>query len=48
MEKLPELIDWAPEGATMLLFGGETLLPKANKFLIPGSDRRFLFVVSKD
>ena len=48
MEKLPELIDWAPGGATMLLFGGETLLPKANKFLIPGSDRRFLFVVSKD
>ena len=42
--KLPDLIEWAPKGATLLLFGGETLLPDANKFLIPNSDRRFLFV----
>ena len=25
MQKLPALIDWAPEGSTLLLFGGETL-----------------------
>jgi 16S rRNA (guanine527-N7)-methyltransferase len=46
--KLPELIEWAPKGATLLLFGGETLLPGVNKFLIPHSDRRYLFVVSTD
>ena len=46
--KLPELIEWAPKGATLLLFGAETLLPDANKFLIPDSDRRYLFVVSTD
>src|SRR5215510_3104529 len=27
--KVPELIDWAPKGSTLLLFGGEGLLPKA-------------------
>lgn len=43
--KLPELIAWAPRGATLLLFGGETLLPGAKKILMPGSDRRFLYVV---
>ncbi len=40
--KLPELIEWAPKGSTLLLFGGETLLPEAKKFLIPHSDRRYL------
>jgi 16S rRNA (guanine527-N7)-methyltransferase len=45
--KLPELIDWAPPGATLLLFGGEALLPNANKFLIPNSDKRFLYVVTR-
>jgi 16S rRNA (guanine527-N7)-methyltransferase len=45
MTKLPGLIAWAPKGSTLLLFGGETLLPGANKFLIPQSDRRFLYVV---
>ena len=46
--KVSSLIEWAPKGATLLLFGGEALLPDANKFLIPDSDRRFLFVVSTD
>ena len=46
--KLPELIEWAPKGATLLLFGGATLLPDARRFLIPDSDRRYLFVVSTD
>jgi len=48
MTKLPKLIEWAPKGSTLLLFGGETLLPEANKFLIPDTDRRFLFVVNTD
>ena len=46
--KLPELIAWAPRGATLLLFGGETLVPEAKKILIPGSDKRFLYVVTAD
>ncbi len=46
--KLPELIEWAPEGATLLLFGGEGLLPNAKRILIPGSDRRYLFVLNTD
>lgn len=46
--KLPELIEWAPKGSTLLLFGGQALLPEARKFLIPGSDRRYLFVVNTD
>ena len=46
--KLPELIEWAPKGATLLLFGGEALLPDAKRILIPESDRRFLFVVNTD
>ncbi len=46
--KLPELIEWAPKGATLLLFGGEGLLPDARGFLIPDSGRRYLFVVSTD
>jgi 16S rRNA (guanine527-N7)-methyltransferase len=41
-KKLPELIEWAPKGATLLLFGGEALLPEAEKFLIPHSERRYL------
>ena len=46
--KLPELIEWAPRDATLLFFGGEELLPGVNRILIPGSDRRFLYVVSTD
>ena len=53
MQKLPALIDWAPEGSKLLLFGGETLreeLRKANvnfeAFLIPRSEKRFLFLAT--
>ena len=55
IDKIPKLVDWAPAGSTLLLYGGETLreaLQKAGvKFetrLIPLSERRFLFVVSTD
>ena len=53
MQKLPALIDWAPKGSKLLLFGGETLgveLRKANvnfeQFLIPQSEKRFLFLAT--
>jgi 16S rRNA (guanine527-N7)-methyltransferase len=53
MQKLPALIEWAPQGSTLLLFGGETLreeLQKANvnseAFLIPQSEKRFLFLAT--
>jgi len=53
MQKLPTLIEWAPQGSTLLLFGGETLreeLRKANvnfeQFLIPQSEKRFLFLAT--
>ena len=55
IDNIPKLVDWAPAGSTLLLYGGETLreaLQKAGvKFetrLIPLSERRFLFVVSTD
>ena len=51
--KLPALINWAPRGSTLLLFGGETLgkqLRRANvnfqQFLIPRSEKRFLFLTT--
>jgi 16S rRNA (guanine(527)-N(7))-methyltransferase RsmG len=48
--KLPALIDWAPLGSTLLLFGGETLgkelSGRVEKYLIPLSDKRFLFIVT--
>jgi len=51
MRKLPALINWAPRGSTLLLFGGETLgerLRRANvnfeKLLIPQSEKRYLFL----
>ena len=53
MRKLPALINWAPPGSTLLLFGGDTLgqqLRRANvnseRFLIPQSEKRYLFLVS--
>ena len=53
-ELLPELIDWAPSSATLLLFGGEGLRTQLIKsglsvegHLLPNSERRFLFVVRK-
>lgn len=51
MRKLPALINWAPQGSTLLLFGGETLgdqLRLANvnfkQLLIPQSEKRYLFL----
>ncbi len=52
--KVLTLIDWAPAASTLLLYGGETLreqLQIANvtfaEFLIPLSEKRFLFVVKR-
>ena len=47
-DKVSALIEWAPKGATLLLFGGEGLQIKANKFLIPNSEKRFLYVLNTD
>jgi 16S rRNA (guanine527-N7)-methyltransferase len=41
--KIPVLLRWAPDGSTLLLFGGEKLLD-AERFLIPGSEKRYLYV----
>lgn len=53
IDKLPRLIQWSPPGATLLLYGGETLrrqLRKGNvrveEFLVPLSERRFLFLIT--
>ena len=53
MQKLPALINWAPRGCTLLLFGGETLarqLRRANvtfeQLLIPQSEKRYLFLTA--
>ena len=53
MRKLSALINWAPRGSTLLLFGGETLgqqLRRANvnseRYLIPRSDKRYLFLAT--
>jgi 16S rRNA (guanine527-N7)-methyltransferase len=54
ISKIPNLINWSPETAALLLFGGEGLrdvlraYPGHSEFLIPHSERRFLFVVKKD
>ena len=49
-EKLPAIIQWAPRGSKLLLFGGETLREKlgeqTQEFKIPLSERRFLFVTT--
>jgi 16S rRNA (guanine527-N7)-methyltransferase len=42
IRRIPVLLDWAPEGSTLLLFGGEELL-EGERFLIPGSEKRYLF-----
>jgi 16S rRNA (guanine527-N7)-methyltransferase len=48
-DKVPKLIDWAPRGATLLLFGGEGLqLKMKTKFLIPNSEKRFLYFLAAD
>ena len=50
VEKVPEILRWAPRGSSLLLFGGETVREKLSKatqaFKIPLSDRRFLFVIT--
>jgi 16S rRNA (guanine527-N7)-methyltransferase len=53
MQKLPALLNWAPRGSTLLLFGGEKLgeqLRRANvkfeQFLIPKSEKRYLFLTT--
>ncbi|HET6973991.1 MAG TPA: 16S rRNA (guanine(527)-N(7))-methyltransferase RsmG [Pyrinomonadaceae bacterium] len=53
MGKLPALINWAPRGSTLLLFGGETLgeqLRRASvnfeQLLIPQSEKRYLFLAT--
>ena len=40
--KIPSLLAWAPKGSTLLLFGGENLIGE-ERFLMPGSERRYLF-----
>lgn len=54
-QKVPILIDWAPAGSTLLLFGGQNLREELNKagiefqqILIPQSEKRFLFVAADD
>jgi 16S rRNA (guanine527-N7)-methyltransferase len=50
IEKVPEIIRWAPHESSLLLFGGETLREKLSKetqeYKIPLSERRFLFVTT--
>ena len=53
--KVSILINWAPAGSTLLLYGGESLLEELHKTkvkieqeLIPFSTQRFLFAVSAD
>ena len=40
--QIPALKAWAPKGSTLLLFGGENLI-EGERFLIPGSEKRYLF-----
>lgn len=50
IRKIPEMLAWAPDGSTLLLFGGDELrkeLQPDEEFLIPGSERRYLFRVKK-
>jgi 16S rRNA (guanine527-N7)-methyltransferase len=54
MNKIPTLINWAPGGSTLLLYGGESLREELNNanlafsdVLIPLSERRFLFIVRR-
>lgn len=53
MRKLPALINWAPRGSTLLLFGGETLSEQLRRasvnfeqLLIPQSEKRYLFLAT--
>lgn len=42
IRQIPVLLNWAPEAATLLLFGGEKLVAGFEAFLIPGSEKRYL------
>ena len=49
MEKLPALIDWAPPGSMLMLFGGDALgkqLQNFEQILVPKSERRYLFLAA--
>jgi 16S rRNA (guanine(527)-N(7))-methyltransferase RsmG len=53
-ETLPTLFKWSPPAATMLLFGGQSIRPAVealaqsyDETLLPGSERRYLFVVTR-
>ncbi len=53
VQKLPALLDWAPSGSILLLFGGERLREELRKakvnfehLLIPQSEKRFLFLAT--
>jgi len=55
MNKVSTLLNWAPGGSTLLLYGGESLREqlrrtktKFEECLIPLSAQRFLFVVATD
>jgi 16S rRNA (guanine527-N7)-methyltransferase len=54
MSKVSALVNWAPRQSTLLLFGGEalrkqldTLEVRYTEFLIPLSEKRFLFEVTQ-
>ena len=54
VQMLPTLIEWAPQGSTFLLFGGESLfqkikgiVPEAEGQLLPNSARRFLIIAHR-
>jgi 16S rRNA (guanine527-N7)-methyltransferase len=54
-EMLPQLVEWSPPRARLLLFGGATLRDEIEReelsytpIHIPESERRFLFVVQRD
>lgn len=43
VRKIRVLLDWAPKNSTLLLFGGENLI-NAERHLMPGSEKRYLYV----
>ena len=46
IRKIRVLIDWAPKGSTLLLFGGENLV-SGERYRVPGSEKRYLYVVHR-
>ena len=54
INQLSLLLNWAPSSSTLLLFGGDALRQQLDsqqvhytEFLIPSSEKRFIFVVEK-